>query len=132
METTIRRLDAARSARRVGAQADLLLDSVASGASVNFMAGLGHDAAMAFWRARLPDITAGSTHLFAAEAEGRLLGVVLLFIAQQPNAPHRADIGKMPVHSAARRPVADRGRDGGPRGRAHAAAAGHRMRQCRG
>lgn len=103
MEITIRCLDATEAERRTDALADLLVDSVANGASVNFLEGFGHDAAAAFWRARLPDIVAGSTHLFAAELGEQLVGVVLLFFAPQPNAPHRADIGKMLVHSAARR-----------------------------
>jgi GNAT superfamily N-acetyltransferase len=38
-----------------------------------------------------------------AEAQGRVLGTVQLVLAQPENQPHRADLAKMLVHSAARR-----------------------------
>ena len=96
-------LDAAAAEARLPGLAALLVDAVAQGASVNFMAGFPAVAAERFWRAQLPGIAAGERMLFVAEAEGRLLGTVMLSLAPQPNAPHRAEIGKMLVHSGARR-----------------------------
>ncbi|MFN4089085.1 MAG: GNAT family N-acetyltransferase [Alphaproteobacteria bacterium] len=94
----------ARSAEgRLGELADLLVDAVAHGASVNFMAGFGHAEGRAFWSGQLPAIGRGATHLHIAEHQGRIVGTALLMFAHQPNAPHRADVGKMLVHSSARR-----------------------------
>jgi hypothetical protein len=57
--TTIRTLDAAEAQARIDELADILVDAVAHGASVNFMAGFSHDGARAFWRSQLPGIAAG-------------------------------------------------------------------------
>jgi len=94
--------DAARAEARLPELAAVLVDAVAHGASVNFLAGFGQAQAEAFWRAQLPAL-GGPTRLLVAQEEGRVLGHVLLFLAPQPNAPFRAEIGKMIVHSAARR-----------------------------
>lgn len=88
---------------RLSALAALLVDAVAHGASVNFLAGFGQAEGEAFWLGQLPGLRGGGTRLFVAEAAGRLLGTVMLFPAHQPNAPHRAEIGKMLVHSSMRR-----------------------------
>lgn len=99
----VRGLAAGEAEERLEELAAILVDAVAHGASVNFMAGFGHEEARAFWRGQLPGLAGGQTRLFVAEAGGRLLGTTLLFFAPQPNAPHRADLGKMLVHSSARR-----------------------------
>lgn len=102
-QPVIRALDAAEAGARLGELADLLVDAVAHGASVNFLAGFRHEEAVAFWRGQIPAIREGARVLLAAEAEGRLVGTVVLTHAPQPNAPHRAEIGKMLVHSGLRR-----------------------------
>jgi GNAT superfamily N-acetyltransferase len=99
----IRPLDAAATEARLHELASLLLDAVAHGASVNFMAGLTGEEAAGFWRAQLSSLTAGGTRLLVAETGGRIVGTVLLMLAPQPNAPHRAEVGKMLVLSALRR-----------------------------
>lgn len=99
----IRALDAAEAAGRVPALAGLLVDAVAHGASVNFMAGFADAEAGAFWRAQLPEIATGGRRLLVAEDAGRLAGCVVLTFAPQPNAPHRGEVTKMLVHSAQRR-----------------------------
>jgi GNAT superfamily N-acetyltransferase len=100
---SIRPLSAGEAEARLAELADLLVDAVAHGASVNFLAGFRHDEAVAFWRGQIPAIREGARVLLAAEAEGRLVGAVVLTHAPQPNAPHRAEIGKMLVHSGLRR-----------------------------
>ncbi len=85
------------------ALAAVLVDAVAGGASVNFMAGFDLDAAAEFWRGQLPAIAAGTRLLLVAQDGDAILGTVIVTFAPQPNAPHRADIGKMLVHSAVRR-----------------------------
>jgi len=48
--TAIRTLDAAEAEARLGELADILVNAVAHGASVNFMAGFTHEEAKKFWR----------------------------------------------------------------------------------
>ena len=102
-EPVIRSLGAAEATARLADLADLLVDAVAHGASVNFLAGFRHDEAEAFWRGQIPAIAEGQRALIAAEANGRVVGTAVVTYAPQPNAPHRAEIGKMLVHSALRR-----------------------------
>ncbi len=99
----IRALDAAATACRLSELADILVDAVAHGASVNFLAGLGRDQAETFWRGQIPAIASNRTQLLVADDGKTLVGTVLLMFASQPNAPHRAEIGKMLVHSTMRR-----------------------------
>lgn len=96
-------LDAIEAEARLDELAAVLVDAVAHGASVNFMAGFTADEGRAFWRGQSPGLRAGSTQLLVAEADGQIVGTVLLFLAHQPNGPHRAEIGKMLVLSKARR-----------------------------
>lgn len=88
---------------RLSELAAVLVDAVAQGASVNFLAGFSQAEGEAFWRGQLGGLGSGATRLLVAEEGGRLIGTVLLFLAHQPNAPFRAEIGKMIVHSEARR-----------------------------
>ena len=99
----IRELDVAEVEARLSELADLLVDAVAHGASVNFLAGFARDDGRAFWRNQLAEIAAGEKRLFVGEREGRLIATVMLIYAPQPNAPHRAEIGKMLVLSSERR-----------------------------
>jgi len=99
----IREVSAPAAEARLAELAVILVDAVAHGASVNFLAGLTPHAAAQFWADQIPGLRAGSIRLFVAEQAGQWLGTVLLFMAHQPNAPHRAEIGKMLVRSTARR-----------------------------
>jgi GNAT superfamily N-acetyltransferase len=103
MPATIRPLDAAETEARLDELAEILVDAVANGASVNFMADFDMDAGRVFWRGQLPGIATGERRLLVAEDKGSLMGTVILALAHQPNAPHRAEIGKMLVLSTARR-----------------------------
>lgn len=102
-EPEIRPMDAAAADARLDELAAILIDAVAHGASVNFLAGLTQAEARGFWRGQLAGIAAGERVLLVAEQAGRLIGTVVLTHAAQPNAPHRAEVGKMLVHSAHRR-----------------------------
>lgn len=99
----VRRIEAAETAARIDELAAILVDAVAHGASINFMAGFATGDGRAFWRSQLQGIDRGEKHLFVADDGERLLGTVMLMLAQQPNAPHRAEVGKMVVVSSARR-----------------------------
>ncbi|MBM3568998.1 MAG: GNAT family N-acetyltransferase, partial [Alphaproteobacteria bacterium] len=83
--------------------AEILIDCVAGGASVSFMAPLGRDKAEAFWRGVAEDVARGGRILVVAEQDGRAVGTVQVILAQPENQPHRADIAKMLVHRRARR-----------------------------
>ena len=103
MTETIRDIDAAEAQARIGELAAILVDAVAHGASVNFMAGFTLEEAAAFWHGQIPGLADGSRKLLVAADGDRLVGTVVLTLAPQPNQQHRADIGKMLVLSQARR-----------------------------
>ena len=99
----IRAIASAEAKIRLSELAAILVDAVAHGASVNFMAGLSEPQAVTFWRDQIPGIAAGTRQLPVADDGARLVGTIVLTFAHQPNAPHRAEIGKMLVLSAMRR-----------------------------
>jgi GNAT superfamily N-acetyltransferase len=83
--------------------AELTVDVVRGGSSVNFLAGVTEAEAAAWWEARADSVASGITTAFAASSAGRVVGSVLLIRAAQANAPHRAEIAKVLVHREARR-----------------------------
>jgi GNAT superfamily N-acetyltransferase len=101
--TGIRTLTAAEATARLPELADILVDAVANGASVNFLAGFTHQDARTFWRDQIPGIAANEKQLLVAENDHRLVATAMLMFAHQPNAPHRAELGKMLVRSTMRR-----------------------------
>ena len=82
--------------------AAVLVDCVAGGASVNFMAPFSQDEGLAFFRKVAGSVASGDTVLLAAKLDGKIIGTVQLGLDTPPNQPHRADIKKMLVHRAAR------------------------------
>ena len=82
---------------------DLLVDSVESGASVNFVWPMTRARAETWWEGALLSHTRGERLIFAAEAAGRLDGTVQLILAPQENQAFRADLAKLLVHRRARR-----------------------------
>lgn len=86
----IRTLDAIGTMARLPELSDILVDAVANGASVNFMAGFTHQAAETLWRTQVPGIANNEKQLLIAEHDNRLIATVMVMFAQQPNAPHRA------------------------------------------
>jgi GNAT superfamily N-acetyltransferase len=102
-QVSIRRLDAPEAEARLNELADILLDAVAHGASVNFLADFSHAEARVFWQGQMSGLAKGDRQLFVADNGRKLLGTTLLLFAHQPNQPHRAEIGKMLVLAEARR-----------------------------
>jgi ribosomal protein S18 acetylase RimI-like enzyme len=100
---TIEELTAEQARQHLGGLAELLVDVVCDGASVNFMLPFGHDDALRFWRSVLDRVETGEIRLLAAFRDGALDGTVQLQLAPQPNQPHRADVAKLLVHTRARR-----------------------------
>ncbi|MEU6929576.1 GNAT family N-acetyltransferase [Streptomyces sp. NPDC046374] len=98
--------------------AALLVDAVAGGASIGFLAPLDAAEAAAWWSA-----AASTREVWAAYGpEGEVLGAVTLVRDDKANGRHRGEIAKLVVHSGAR------GRGLGPRllaaAEAHAVATG--------
>lgn len=99
---SIRTLAADEAKARISELADILLDCVAGGASVSFMASMTRAEALGFWGHMADGIASGGRILLVAESEGRLLGTVQVVAAGTPNQPHRADLAKMLVHREGR------------------------------
>jgi GNAT superfamily N-acetyltransferase len=100
-EVAIRRLTELGEAE-IAQLAAVLLDCVAGGASVGFMAPLEPAKAAAFWRRIGAEVAAGARLLLVAEDRDGIVGTVQLVVAQPDNQPHRADLAKMLVHRRAR------------------------------
>jgi GNAT superfamily N-acetyltransferase len=96
-------LDAAAAKARRERLADILIDAVEGGASINFLLPFERQAALAYWDRIIAAIAAGQIHLFAIEDPDRIIGTVQLVPAPQPNQAHRADIAKLLVARSARR-----------------------------
>lgn len=102
-EIAIREIGASEAEKRIAELGAILVDAVAGGASVNFLAGFTQGEAENFWRGQLPGIAGGERHLLVADDGDKLVGTVVLTKAPQPNQPHRADVGKMLVLASLRR-----------------------------
>ncbi|MCD2517576.1 GNAT family N-acetyltransferase [Massilia sp. G4R7] len=99
----IHRLDA-RGASELRAQlGTLLLDAVADGHSLGFLAGLDQDQLDAYWRGIEGDVARGVRVLLGAERDGMLVGTVQLELCQKPNGANRAELQTLLVHCTARR-----------------------------
>lgn len=99
----IHRLDA-RAMREVRPQlATLLLDAVAEGHSLGFLAGLDEQGLEAYWSGVEQEVARGSRVLLGAEKDGMLVGTVQLGLCQEPNASNRAELQKLLVHCTVRR-----------------------------
>ena len=92
------------AAGRIDDLAAILLDCVAGGASVGFMADLDAAKAQSFWRGVADGVARGERVLIVAEApDGMLAGTVQVVWAVPDNQPHRGDVAKMLVHRRARK-----------------------------
>lgn len=99
---SIRHLDPP-SDRDLDALCDVLLDCVAGGASVSFMAPLTPARARAFWAGVAESCARGERAVFGAFDEaGALLGTGQVVWSPSENQPHRGDVAKMLVHQRAR------------------------------
>lgn len=101
---TIDRLTAAELSAAAPELGELLVDTVAGGNSLGFLHPLEPTAAADWWRALVPDVTAGRLLVWAARSadDGRIAGTVSLRPAQPANGRHRGEVGKLMVHRRAR------------------------------
>lgn len=98
----VRALTAAEAQAGVEALAGIMMDCVAGGAGVSFMAPLERGRAEAFWRGVADGVAAGNRVLLAAVQGGALVGTAQVVPAKAENQPHRADVEKVLVHRDAR------------------------------
>lgn len=103
MSVVVEALDAPAYEAVIDDLAALLVDAVDSGAGVNFMAGVSVDETRAWWSSRVDGVAAGMVVPIVARDGPRVLGSTVLLYVRNPNAPHRAEISKVLVHSSARR-----------------------------
>lgn len=96
-------LDSIAARSRLTELAEILVDVVASGASVSFMSPFSKADAIEFWQGVIASVERGQTILLAALMGDRAVGTVQLQLATPPNQPHRADVAKLLVHPCARR-----------------------------
>lgn len=99
---TIERLTPPVGGDDVADLARLLVDAVASGAAVSFVAPLSLEQAGAWWRKTLKEAHPRAFFFVARDDEG-IAGSVQLHPAWAPNQPHRAEITKLLVHRRCRR-----------------------------
>jgi GNAT superfamily N-acetyltransferase len=100
---SITQLTPDQASHRRGDLIDLLIESVSSGASVNFVQPMSLMKAQAWWDGALSSHARGERLIFVAEKAGQIDGTVQLIPAHQENQDFRADIAKLLVHSRARR-----------------------------
>ena len=81
--------------------AEVLADTVESGAAVSFLS-LQRAEAESWWRKLFTAPATGAIFLVARDADG-IVGSVQLHPSWAPNQPHRADVVKLMVHRRARR-----------------------------
>jgi GNAT superfamily N-acetyltransferase len=98
-----RRLEPEEVRAELDRLADVLVDCVAGGASVSYLAPFSHEQARAAFEAVAAEVGQGKRLLLGAFSEGRLVGTVQVILALPPNQPHRGEIAKLLVHRSARR-----------------------------
>ncbi|MGW2229231.1 GNAT family N-acetyltransferase [Streptomyces formicae] len=100
--STVTRLTAGQLLDCADDLAELLVETVRSGASLGFLADLEGPAAAAWWRGLAPVVAEGRLALWAARDAERVTGTVGVAFVDKPNGRHRAEITKLMVHPGAR------------------------------
>jgi acetyltransferase len=83
--------------------ATLLLDAVADGHVVGFLAGLDQDGLESYWSGIGAEVAAGTRMVLAAERGGQLIGCAQLDLYVPPNGANRARVEQLLVHCTERR-----------------------------
>jgi ribosomal protein S18 acetylase RimI-like enzyme len=93
----------AAAADTIAALAELLIETVASGASVTFMHPISPERARRFWESSLAAVARGERVVLGARDQGRLVATVTLSLDMPDNQQHRAEISKLMTALAYRR-----------------------------
>ena len=99
----VRRLSPVEAREQLDALARVLVDCVAGGASVGYMAPFSHPDARAVYEVYVRDAEEGQRIILGAFLDGNLVGTAQLVLAVPPNQPHRAEVARVLVHRSARR-----------------------------
>lgn len=105
-EVTIRELAPDEFGAAIPALAALVVDAVEGGASVNFVAGVTLEEAAAWWHERAGSAADGTMRIVVAATPGpvsEIVGCTILVGTRNPNALHRAEVGKVIVARGWRR-----------------------------
>ncbi|MDI2124922.1 GNAT family N-acetyltransferase [Yinghuangia seranimata] len=99
----VTRLTADDLVAAVDSLADMLVDTVAHGASLGFLADLDHAEARRWWLTHADDIAGGRAWVWAAfGADERVVGTVQVRPSDKPNGRHRGEVVKMMVRKDTR------------------------------
>ena len=101
--TQITRLTESDARVHLASLADLLADTVNSGASVGFVRPLDADLARTYWQEVLDAVGKGTRILLIASVEEEIVGSVQLDLCGKQNGGHRAEVQKLIVRSQRRR-----------------------------
>ena len=77
----------------------LLQNSVNNGSSVGFLPPLTFQTAEEYWRETLDEVAHGKRILLVSSEADEVTGTVQLALAGKQNAPHRAEVQKLLVHT---------------------------------
>ena len=102
-QVEIRRLGVSEVRAQLDGLAAVLVDCVAGGASVSYLAPFSHEQARGVFEAVAVEVEQGRRLLLAPFANGDLVGTVQVILALPPNQPHRGEIAKLLVHRSARK-----------------------------
>jgi GNAT superfamily N-acetyltransferase len=102
LSAEIRLLSPPQIRQRVPDLAEVLVDCVHGGASVEFMEPFSVAEAVGYFAEIAESVQSGERALFAAIAEGRAVGCVQLAVRLPANQPHRAAMSMLLVHRSRR------------------------------
>jgi GNAT superfamily N-acetyltransferase len=98
----VTRLSAADFPANVAGLADLLTDSVTSGASLGFLAPFDRNSAADWWLSQAAAVADGSLIVWVSWGADGADGTVSLVAERKPNGSHRAYVVKLMVHRRSR------------------------------
>ena len=84
----------------LGRLSEILRDSVEGGALVGYILPFDIEQSKTYWRGVVRSVEDGERLLYCAVDGSGIIGSVQLYLSPEPNAPHRAEIYKLLVHSA--------------------------------
>lgn len=99
----IERVTAERLSDVFEALVGLLQNVVDDGAAVGFLPPLDRAEAEQYWQEVAAELRQQRRAVLVAHEAGSVLGSVQLAFSWKPNAPHRAEVQKLLVHTSARR-----------------------------
>ena len=102
MSIEIREASSAQLPGIAPALADMLIETVHGGSALGFLAPLGRDDALTYWRSLGAELDAGKRVLLLAVDGDEIVGSGQLGLTQWSNGRHRAELQKLLVHAARR------------------------------